>query len=97
MIFFIRRREIGKYTLPYLDLSEQPLFCRIAYRFCRGAARLKFGGWLTEEELRRNRRQAGIRRQLRHSLIDKKARSVAFRARRLCFLAVFDLDDIERW
>ena len=50
MIFFIRRREIGKYTLPYLDLSEQPLSCRIAYRFCRGAARLKFGGRLTEEE-----------------------------------------------
>lgn len=49
MIFFIRRKDISKHPLPFLDLEAQPLLCRIIYRFCRAVARVKFGDRLIEE------------------------------------------------
>ena len=43
MFVFVKRKDIHNYSLPYLDLYEQPLVSRLFYRLCLFLVRLKFG------------------------------------------------------
>lgn len=43
MIVFVKRKEIQKYALPYLNIYDQPFFLRMIYRICLFIAKCKFG------------------------------------------------------
>ncbi len=46
MLIFVKRKDIHKYCLPYLDLYEYSFLSRVFYRMCLLLAKIKFGSHL---------------------------------------------------
>lgn len=51
LIFFVKRSEVHKYTVPALDFEGHPFYYRYVYRLCVLIAKMKFGKNLQMQDL----------------------------------------------